>query len=123
MTTITLDPELVQQIESLGGKGAKDTQAFVEQAVRVYLLQAQREKIRAETTAFTAQYEQLRAAYLGQYVAIHQGEVIDHDADLRTLHLRVFERLGHTPVLLKQVTDRPEQELVFRSPRLERNGI
>jgi len=123
MTTITLDPELVQQIESLGGKGAKDTQAFVEQAVRVYLLQAQREKIRAETTAFTAQYEQLRVAYLGQYVAIHQGEVIDHDADLRTLHLRVFERLGQTPVLLKQVTDRPEQELVFRSPRLERNGI
>jgi hypothetical protein len=70
-----------------------------------------------------AQYEQLRAVYLGQYVAIHQGEVIDHDADLRTLHLRVFERLGHTPVLLKQVTNRPERELVFRSPRLERNGI
>ena len=52
---------------------------------------------------------------------MHQGTVIDHDLDLRTLHLRVFAQLGHTSVLLKQVTPEAERELVFRSPRFEGN--
>jgi hypothetical protein len=79
-----------------------------------------RKKIQSETKAFLAQYETLQAKYLGQYVAMHEGKVIDHDVDLRTLHLRVYERVGYTPVLLKQVTVEPERELVFRSPRLDR---
>ena len=122
MTTITLDPELSEQIEGVAGEDQIDAQAFVEKAVRSYLTQLQREKIRAETEAFHAQYRELKAKYPGQYVAVHQGKIIDHDPDLRTLHVRVYERLGRTPVLLKQVTDDPERELVFRSPRLERNG-
>lgn len=122
MATVILDPELVQQIENLTGKANADAQTFVEKAVRAYLLQMQRGKIRTETEAFKAQYEQLRTRYSGQYVAIHQGKVIDHDPDLRTLHLRVYEKLGRTPVLLKRVTDEPERELIFRSPRLYRNG-
>jgi hypothetical protein len=86
------------------------------------LLQAQREKIGAETGAFNEQHENLLLEYTGQYVAMHQGKVVDHDPDLRTLHLRVFERFGHITVLLKQVSERPEREFVFRSPRLERVG-
>ena len=122
MTTITLDPKLTQQIESAAGAEQVDAQLFVEKAVRAYLTQLQRETIRVETEAFNAQYEELRAQYPDQYVAIHQGEVIDHDPDLRTLHLRVHKQLGHIPVLLKQVTDEPERTLVFRSPRLEKHG-
>jgi predicted transcriptional regulator len=122
MKTIILDPDLVQQIENLADNDDNDAQAFVEKAVRAYLIQVQREKIRAETVAFNAQREKLRATYREQYVAIHQGKVIDHDSDLRTLQLRVYEQLGHTPVLLKRVTDDRERELIFRSPRLERNG-
>jgi len=120
MTTITLTPELVQQIENLSGKEPTDPQAFVTKAVRAYLNQMRREKIQAETEAFNAQYARLKEAHLGEYVTVHQGEVIDHDADLRTLHLRVYGRLGHTAVLLKQVTEESERDLTFRSPRLER---
>lgn len=120
MTTITLTPDLMKQIENLSGKEPADPQKFVAKAVQAYLNQMRREKIQAETEAFSAQYARLKEAYLGEYVAMHQGEVIDHDPDLRTLHLRVFEQLGHTAVLLKQVTEEPERELTFRSPRLER---
>lgn len=122
MTTITLPSKLAQQIENFGGENESDTQAFVEKAIQAYLVQMRREKIEAETDAFNAQYEKLRKNYSGYYVAIHQGEVIDHDLDLRTLHLRVYEQVGHTPVLLKQVTNESERELTFRSPRLERNA-
>ena len=122
MTTVTLDSDLVQQIENLSSSEGVDAQSIVERAVRSYLIQMRREKIRTETEAFNAQYEILKASYAGQYVAVHRGKVIDHDADIRSLHLRVYEQLGRTPILLKQVTDEAERELVFRSPRLERKG-
>lgn len=121
--TITLGSELSEQIASVAGEEEVDAQAFVEKAVRAYLTRLQQEKIRAETEAFHAQHAALKAEYPGQYVAVHRGKVVDHDPNLRTLHLRVYEQLGRTPVLLKQVTDEPERELVFRSPRLEENGL
>ncbi len=83
----------------------------------MYITQFRREKIRRETKVFEQQYETLLAQYPNQYVAIHEGQVIDHDLNLRSLHLPIFDRLGHTPILLKQVTKVPKQELVFRSPR------
>jgi len=77
-------------------------------------------KIQAESRAFDALKADLLAKYPGEYVAVHNGEVIDHNPELRTLHLRVYEKYGRTPVLLKQVLAGPERELVIRSPRLER---
>lgn len=122
MTTITLTPELAEQIGHLGGTDEESAQQIVEKAVRAYLARLRQEKIRRETEAFQAQYQTLLTDYAGQYVALHEGRVIDHDPDLRALHLRVFEKVGHTPVLLKLVTAEPERAMVFRSPRQERNG-
>lgn len=123
MTTVTLAPDLAQQIENITGKDDAEATRFVDKAIRTYLTQMRREKIRTETEAFNAQFDKLLAKYRGQYVAVHKGHVIDHDTDLRALHLRVYAELGHTPVLLKQVLDKPERELVFRSPRLEKHKI
>jgi hypothetical protein len=122
MITINLKPDLAEQIEHLAGKNQASAEAFVDKALRTYLAEFRREKIRAETETFNQQYETLLAKYPGQYVAIHDGQVIDHDPDLRTLHLRVFDHLGYMPVLLKQVTKEPPRELVFRSPRFKRGG-
>ncbi len=119
MTTITLKSDLSRQIEHLAGTQQMEQELFIDKAVRQYIVQLRQEKIRAETISFEAQSETLMRQYPNQYVAMHQGEVIDHDPDLRTLHLRVFARLGHTPVLLKQVTPTATEELTFRSPRFE----
>jgi hypothetical protein len=121
MTTIQLVPDLAEQIESLVGPDPAKTQAFIENALRAHIAQLHQSKIRRETEAFVAQHQELLAAYPEQYVAMHQGNVIDHDADLRTLHLRVYQQVGHTPVLLKRVTNATAtRALVFRSPRLQR---
>ncbi len=121
METISLKSDLAEQIRFLANRNQTSTEAFVDKALRVYISQFRREKIRAETEAFNQQRKKLLAKYPGEYVAIHNGQVIDNDQDLRTLHLRVFDRLGHTPVLLKQVTNEPDRELVFRSPHFERD--
>lgn len=120
MTTLTLKPDLTRQIEYLAGTKQTEQEAFIDKAVRQYIAQFRRDKIRAETESFEAQYQSLLSQYLNQYVAFHNGQVIDHDVDLRALHLRVFARLGHTPVLLKQVTRAAKRELIFRSPRFDR---
>jgi diadenosine tetraphosphatase ApaH/serine/threonine PP2A family protein phosphatase len=118
MPTITLEPDVAAQVESLAAHSQVSREAVVDKALRAYFSQYRREKIRAEQRVFDQQRAQLLVDYPGQYVAMHNGAIIDHDADLRTLHLRVYARLGHTPVLLKLVTDTPERDLVFRSPRL-----
>ena len=120
MLTVTLKPDIADQVSQLAGGGQTEAEAIVDEAMRQYLREYRRRKIEAEGKAFERQRAALLAEYLGQYVALHEGRVIDHDPSLRALHLRVFSRLGHTPVLLKQVTDEPQREAVFRSPRFEK---
>lgn len=120
MTTVALKPDVADQIEKLAQETHSNAEAVVDHALRAYLAQRRHEKIRAEMQTFEHQRDALLAQYRGEYVAMHEGQVIDHDRDLRTLYLRVFARLGHVPVLLKQVTDEAQQELVFRSPRFLR---
>lgn len=41
-----------------------------------------------------------RELYRGQFVAVHNREVVDQDKDQRSLYLRVRARFGKTPVLI-----------------------
>lgn len=120
---ITLEPDVAEQISYLANLSGEDVDSnvIVDRALRRYLAEFRREKVRRELQFFQQQHQTLLANYPGEYVAIHQGQVIDHDIDLRSLHLRIFDQLGHTPVLLKQVSPKPDRELIFRSPRFERN--
>jgi hypothetical protein len=104
MLTVTLKPDVAEQVSQLAAAIQTEADALVDKAVRAYLVLLRQEKIRAETEAFDQQRAQLLEQYRAEYVALHQGQVIDHDPSLRTLHWRVFARLGHTPVLLKPVT-------------------
>ncbi|MFN8490856.1 MAG: DUF5678 domain-containing protein [Caldilineaceae bacterium] len=121
MLTVTLQPDIEEQVIHLANESQTNTDTVVDQALRAYMIHYRHEKIRSETLAFNQQQAALLNKYKGKYVAIHNGQVIDHDIDLRVLHVRVFARLGRIPVLLKQVTGGPERELVFRSPRFERD--
>lgn len=119
---LTLPAELQIAVSRLAEQYGTDVQELINQAVREYLGRAAEEKILAEARAFRAMQTDLLARYKDQYVAVHNGQVIDCDPDLRTLYLRVHGRLGRTPVLLKRVTAEPEQDLVIRSPKLERGS-
>ena len=119
MAVIQVKSDLIEQIEGVAGRNGGNTQEFVDKAIRIYLAQCQREKIRVEAEAFERQRDFLLSQYAGEYVAINEGQVIDHDEDLRSLHLRVHERLGRVSVLLRKVSTEPSSELIFRSPRFE----
>lgn len=120
MLTVTLKPTIAEKAKRFIERSHESLDMLVDKALSAYLDEADREKIRAERRVFDAQREELLAKYRGEYIAVHEGKVMDHDPHLGTLHRRVFARLGDTAVLLKKVTDEPDRELVFRSPRLER---
>ncbi len=121
MTTITLKPNLVKQIERMAHTVGIDTSALVNNAIREHIIHLRREKLEAEINAFELMHEDLKAQYLGNFVAVYDGQVVDSDEEFEALFLRVREQLGPVPVLIRQVGNKPQTEFRFRSPKLEQN--
>jgi hypothetical protein len=76
------------------------------------------DKIRSEAASWRAMPQAERHRYSGQFVAVHEGRVIDHDSDRRHLYLRVREKLGDTPVLITSAEEPSPREYRIRSPRI-----
>jgi hypothetical protein len=75
----------------------------------------------AEKKAFWAMREQLLDQYEGQYVAVHQGRIIDHDSDKLRLGLRVYQQFGYRPIYAQLVSRQGLLTRRLASPRrLER---
>lgn len=119
MTVIDLNPRLVEQVRWIARWQRVSADELASRALADYLDRLEWDKLHAEMDAFQVQLPALLSAYPDQFVAIHEGQVIDHDADLRTLHSRVYARLGSVPVLLQKVTALPAPDILVRGPRVE----
>lgn len=73
-----------------------------------------------EVAAFEKLHTTLVERYLGEYVAIHQGQVIDHDNNQIALVDRVECTYPNKVVLIRQVQQQLPPPLIIRSPRLVR---
>lgn len=104
-------PGLIERIRHIARETNRDTTQVVEAAVQAYLDQLERKEIHAETEAFWAMQADLVARYPGEYVAMHQGQVVDHDFDVLSLERRVAERLGEVAVLIAPVTGASRRDL------------
>lgn len=119
MAELTISAETIAQLKDVANQKETSADELAEQAIRQFLRDETRRMIQRESKAFRAMHAQLFAKYPGQYVAIYQGRVIDHDEDQLALFLRVDERYPQAPLLIKQVLSEPEEVYVLRSPRFE----
>lgn len=119
MPTIVLEPNLMNQVTQLATAEAIEPDKVVENAVREYLRQRERQKIEVEAEAFRALHPDLVRAHLGEYVAIHNRQVVDQDQEFQRLHSRIRQRYGRQAVLIRKVEPQVDRELVFRSPRFD----
>ena len=71
-----------------------------------------------EVAFFEEQHEQLVKTFLDQYIAMYQGRVIAHHAEVATLITKVHTSHPDAPVLFRQVQETLPPTLHFRSPRL-----
>lgn len=117
MMPITIRDDLIESIEKLAREQGTDVETLVNEWVERQLALAREQKIREESARFRSQHSALQMAYPGEYVAMRNGAVLDHGADVKQLYARIRERFGDEPVLVAPVTDSPTPVYQMRSPR------
>jgi hypothetical protein len=123
MDTITLKPDLLKTLERDAEQEARSLDDIVNEAIECYLRERQRAKLDREIEAYEALHTELKEKHLGDWVAIHDQELVDYDRDRVALYQRIRAQYGRTSVLIRQVTDRPREEVWLRTPstgRVER---
>jgi hypothetical protein len=116
---VALSPDLLDEVREITQDKDTSIETFVNQAVRERLERLWDEKLKKEALAFKKAHPQLVKKYLGQYVAIYGGKLVEVDKDFEAIFLRVQKRFGNVPVLIRLVMVQPEVELRGPSPRLE----
>jgi predicted transcriptional regulator len=114
--TIALRDNLREALEQTANGGSRSLSDLVNEAVEEYVYRLQREKIDVEVAAYERMHEVLKTQYLGDWVAIHNQNLVDHDRDGEALYARVREMFGRTSVLIRRVTEQPFDELRIRTP-------
>ena len=81
-------------------------------------LQPARTKWEREYQAFLRLLPELLKTHRGQYVAVHEGEVVDSGPDKIALALRAYQTHGYVPIYVGLVTTEPPPPVRITSPRL-----
>jgi len=76
------------------------------------------DKWRCEQRAFRRLLSSLLSSHRGQYVAIHQGQVVACGTDKLAVANEAYSRFGYVPIYVSQVTDEPFPPIRLPSPRL-----
>lgn len=117
---LVIEDNLFSQLQQKAiGKGA-DVQAVAYEAIQRYLQDEEQEKMQQEIAAYHDLHPELLRSFPGQYVAVHQGQVIDHDTEQLALYLRIRQHYSGEIVLIRQVRPEAEKSWKMRSPQFER---
>ncbi len=100
MSEIILGEPLASQIREAAETQGIAVEHLIEAAFRQYRFQAQRAKLDLEAQWWREAAAEKRAGYAGEYIAIHNRQVVDHDPDEETLRQRIRTRYGKTAVLI-----------------------
>jgi hypothetical protein len=120
--TLTIPDDVYRQVEQAAETANRPIQDILVDSIlqsfpKLYT-HDKRAVMERERQAFEAMYDDLLAKYEGQYVAIHQGQVVDHDNDQLALLRRRKQNYPQDVVLITQVSPESQRVLHFRSPRL-----
>lgn len=118
LVQISLPAVLVNELDQVANLQHTDLVTIVSRAIERYLREQAHQDIEQEQRAYAAQHTQLLSTYAGQYIAMHHGQVVDHDENRAILSQRVRKRFGRAPVLITPVLAQPQQTITVRSPRL-----
>lgn len=117
--TIGLDEKTSTQLEQMARVRAVEPVVLARNAIRTFLRNESRRIIAQEAKAYRRLHPELLRTMPGQFVAVHNGQVVDHDSDQMAVFRRVEEAYEGQPVLIRQVRLEIEQTIEVLSPRLE----
>lgn len=124
--TITLPDNVYRRVQNLAQEAQRDvTELVAERVVNSFAgytfpVDPNRPKMLRERAAYEAMYASLLPEYIGQYVAIYQGELIDSDVDVMVLDERVRTKYPDELIMITKVEGDLQRTVHFRSPRIIR---
>jgi hypothetical protein len=112
MSEIVVREPLASQIRQEAEAEGVGVESLLDAALRHYRFEAQRKKINVEAEWWRTRPAKARAHYAGEFVAIHDKQVVDHDPDEESLRKRVRARYGKTAILITPAEGQRELRLV-----------
>ena len=116
METIVLRADLRETLEKDAEREAKSVNDIVNEAVERYLRERQLAKLDVEIEAYERMHAELKQKYFGQWVAVREQRLVDHDEERAALYHRVRAKYGWATVLIRRVGEQPVEELWIRTP-------
>lgn len=116
---VLIQDQVFTELVPIAEQEDKEISELVTEALRRYLWEIKECKIDREMEAYRSMHTELKHHFLGQYVAIHNGELVDHDADRRALSRRVRQKYGSVAVLIAPIEEEPEREFLMLTPRFD----
>jgi predicted transcriptional regulator len=124
--TLSVPEDLYQRVERVASTMQRNVIDVMVETIAAaftpYPEDPQRAAMEAEISAYEAMHTELLKAYLGQYVAIYQGKLVDFDGDPVALHQRIALTYPGKTVLSRKVQKDAAPVIHIRSPRLERQS-
>ncbi len=111
MQNVAIEQGLYKRVEEVAQEENASIGDLFSQAIRQYLWDLERKKISKETSIYHKRHEELKNQYLGQYIAMHNGQVVDHDQDFQIVRQRVRKRFGRTSIMITKVEEIAEKPL------------
>jgi hypothetical protein len=118
MVALNVSTELADTIQTEATTRGLTVEEYLRSAIKRERSLAARKKIEREQAWWFTLPENKRAKYKGEYVAIHDLAVVDHDKNESILYKRVREQYGKTSVLV--IPAEGVREIKIYSPRLAR---
>ena len=115
------EQSLVDRLHQLARQQGGGAEQVLEAAVRDYLDRFEKEAIHRETEHFWAIHHDLLEQYSGEFIALHSGQVVDHDREITALEKRVRQKYGWLPVLIAPVHPEERRELFWRGTRYDKS--
>lgn len=120
---LTVPDELYRQVEQVADAASRNIPDLlldtITRSLAPFPVDRNRSEMIENVAAYRSLHVQLVKRYLGQHVAIHDGQLVDHDPDPVALLQRVRRQHPDRVVLRRKVELTVEAELRIRHPRIE----
>ncbi len=111
-----ISDELAGVIQREARTRGKSVEDFLKSAIQRERILTERQKIEQEQEWWESLSLTERAKYEGEYVAVHNKKLVDHDKNEVQLYSRVRKKFGRTPILIMPAEG--PRELQIYSPRV-----
>lgn len=104
------EPHLINEVEQAALHEGRSPEDLLQEAVRKYLASYRQKRILAESKVWYQLPADVRNQFVGLFVALYNGEIVDSDKERISLYERIREKYGRQPVLLVEGGDHPMPE-------------